>query len=110
MPKPFVPPAHESLVPTQSVFPSFDDEVEAAAQFEDQLLPTAVEIFLTENRASVSLLQRRLRIGYTRSARLVDQLTDMGIVTLETEGQSRKINRAVAEALLQSLHPEENDF
>ena len=109
MPKPFIPPAHD-LVPTQSVFPTFDDEVEAAAQFEDQLLPTAVEIFLTENRASVSLLQRRLRIGYTRSARLVDQLTDMGIVTLETEGQSRKINRAVAEALLQSLHPEEDDF
>jgi S-DNA-T family DNA segregation ATPase FtsK/SpoIIIE len=70
-------------------------------------LPTAVEIFLAENRASVSLLQRRLRIGYTRSARLVEQLTDMGIVMLETEGQSRKINRAVAESLLRSLYPGE---
>lgn len=109
MPKPFIPPQRETLVPTQPVFPSFDDEAGAAAQFEDELLPTAVEIFLTENRASVSLLQRRLRIGYTRSARLVDQLTDMGIVMLETEGQSRKINRAVAEALLQSLHPDEED-
>lgn len=97
--------ADEIAPAQQTLFPSFEEEAQFAEQFEDQLLPTAVEIFLAENRASVSLLQRRLRIGYTRSARLVEQLTDMGIVTLETEGQFRKINRAVAEALLQSLYP-----
>lgn len=104
--QPFVAPVREERSPQQwEMFPDFEGEAQAAAQFEDTLLPTAVEIFLAENRASVSLLQRRLRIGYTRSARLVDQLTDMGIVMLETEGQFRKINRAVAEALLQSIYP-----
>ncbi|MBN2002153.1 MAG: DNA translocase FtsK 4TM domain-containing protein [Anaerolineae bacterium] len=108
IPRPSIVPAHESVEePLQAnMFPDFDD-AEASGQFEDPLLPTSVEIFLAENRASVSLLQRRLRIGYTRAARLVDLLTDMGIVTLEAQGQSRNINRAVAEALLQSVNPSE---
>jgi len=104
-PKPKASTLIEATLPEQpALFPDFEEDAQTAGQFEDQLLPTAVEIFLTENRASVSLLQRRLRIGYTRSARLVEQLADMGIVTMETEGQFRKINRAVAEALLESLH------
>jgi S-DNA-T family DNA segregation ATPase FtsK/SpoIIIE len=73
------------------------------------LLPVAVEIFLAENRASTSLLQRRLRIGYTRAARLMDYLTDMGIVTEEKQGQFRKVNRSVAEELLRTLNPDSPD-
>jgi len=111
IPRPSIIPAPESAEePLQTaMFPDFDD-AEASDQFEDPLLPTSVEIFLAENRASVSLLQRRLRIGYTRAARLVDLLTDMGIVTLEAQGQSRNINRAVAEALLQSVSPSEENY
>ena len=109
-PKPMAASYVDEIMPAQpALFPDFEEETQLASQFEDELLPTAVEVFLAENRASISLLQRRLRIGYTRSARLVEQLTDMGIVMLETEGQSRKINRAVAESLLQSLYPGENE-
>ncbi len=109
-PKPMAAAYTDEIAPAQpALFPDFEEETKLAGQFEDELLPTAVEIFLAENRASVSLLQRRMRIGYTRSARLVEQLTDMGIVMLETEGQFRKINRAVAESLLQSLYPGENE-
>ena len=79
-------------------------------QFEDALLPSAVQIFVAENRASTSLLQRRLRIGYTRAARLMDVLTDMGIVTVETKGQFRGVNRAIAEALLQSLDTDSDQY
>jgi S-DNA-T family DNA segregation ATPase FtsK/SpoIIIE len=46
----------------------------------DPLFSEAVDIVRKEGRASVSMLQRRLRIGYTRSARLVDQMEDKGIV------------------------------
>ena len=106
-PMPSVIPADE-IASQPVLFPDFE-KTSSSAQFEDELLPAAVEIFLAENRASVSLLQRRLRIGYTRSARLVDILTDMGVVTLETQGQFREVNRAVAEALLRSLHPEQDD-
>jgi S-DNA-T family DNA segregation ATPase FtsK/SpoIIIE len=100
-------PSPAESIPTQTtLFPDFEEEDQAGEQFEDKLIPQAVEVFLAENRASISLLQRRLRIGYTRSARMVETLTDMGIVTMQKKGQSRRINRAVAEALLQSLRKE----
>jgi S-DNA-T family DNA segregation ATPase FtsK/SpoIIIE len=69
--------------------------------FEDDLLPDALGILLAENRASISLLQRRLRIGYTRSARIVDLLEEKGVIgPPQSGGQTREVNRAVAEALL----------
>jgi len=94
-----------SDVATQpQLFPTFEEPTSSAYNFEDELLPAAVEIFLAENRCSTSLLQRRLRIGYTRAARLMDNLTDFGIVALEMQGQSRKVNRPVAEELLRSIN------
>jgi S-DNA-T family DNA segregation ATPase FtsK/SpoIIIE len=47
---------------------------------EDPLLQEAIEIVLAEQRASVSYLQRKLRIGYTRAARLIDLLESRGII------------------------------
>ncbi|MBN1876766.1 MAG: DNA translocase FtsK, partial [Anaerolineae bacterium] len=88
------------------LFPEFDDSVTEERDLEDVLLPTAISIFLEEDRASVSLLQRRLRIGYTRSARLVEELSDMGIVTGEKKGQSQGVNRKAAERFLESLEAE----
>jgi S-DNA-T family DNA segregation ATPase FtsK/SpoIIIE len=46
----------------------------------DPLYDEAVSIIRKEGRASVSMLQRRLRIGYTRASRIVDQMEDKGIV------------------------------
>lgn len=46
----------------------------------DDLLPAAVDIVLELGQASVSMLQRRLKLGYARAARLVDQMEDRGIV------------------------------
>jgi len=86
------------------LFPTFEEPTSSAYNFEDDLLPAAVEVFLAENRCSTSLLQRRLRIGYTRAARLMDNLTDFGVVAQEMQGQSRKVNRAVAEELLRSIN------
>ena len=47
---------------------------------EDPLLNEAIDLIRREGRASVSMLQRRLRIGYTRAARLVDVMEERGIV------------------------------
>jgi S-DNA-T family DNA segregation ATPase FtsK/SpoIIIE len=46
----------------------------------DPLLPEAIDLVRREGRASVSMLQRRMRIGYTRAARIVDNMEDKGIV------------------------------
>lgn len=46
----------------------------------DELLPAAVDVVLEVGQASVSMLQRRLKLGYSRAARLVDQMEERGIV------------------------------
>ena len=56
---------------------------------DDGLIEQAISIVRGTNRASASLLQRRLRIGYPRAARLLDQLEKMGIVG-ESQGGGRE--------------------
>ncbi|MEN6414239.1 MAG: DNA translocase FtsK, partial [Veillonellales bacterium] len=46
----------------------------------DPMLKEAVELVRREGRASISMLQRRLRVGYTRAARLIDSMEDQGII------------------------------
>ena len=46
----------------------------------DELLTKAIEVILDSGQASVSMLQRRLKLGYARAARLVDQMEEKGIV------------------------------
>jgi DNA segregation ATPase FtsK/SpoIIIE, S-DNA-T family len=53
---------------------------EPAEDSDDALLEEAISLIRESQRASASLLQRRLRIGYPRAARLLDQLEEMGIV------------------------------
>ena len=52
---------------------------EADGEF-DELIDAAAEVVVETGQASVSMLQRRLKLGYARAARLVDQLEEKGIV------------------------------
>ena len=57
-------------------FPAGD----GGAEEHDELFPAAVDVILELGQASVSMLQRRLKLGYARAARLVDQMEEEGIV------------------------------
>ena len=57
--------------------PLFDEAPEIG---EDEYLKKAIDIVRQQERASISLLQRKLRIGYTRAARLVDRLEELEII------------------------------
>lgn len=46
----------------------------------DEMLPDAVDVILETGQASVSMLQRRLKLGYARAARIVDEMEELGIV------------------------------
>ncbi len=61
-----------------------DDEV-------DELFPEAVNLIVNEGQASISLLQRKLRIGYARAARIIDQMEDKGIVGGYEGSKPRKV-------------------
>jgi S-DNA-T family DNA segregation ATPase FtsK/SpoIIIE len=57
--------------------PLWDDEDSGG----DPLLKEAIDLVRREGRASITMLQRRLRIGYTRAARLIDALEEKGIIS-----------------------------
>jgi S-DNA-T family DNA segregation ATPase FtsK/SpoIIIE len=57
----------------------------------DELFDEAVKIILESRRGSVSLLQRRLTIGYSRASRLIDQMADAGIVGDYKGSQAREV-------------------
>ena len=63
-----------------------DDDDDDGGDQEDALYEEAVEMVRNLKKASVSLLQRRLRIGYTRAARLIDLMEERGIVGPAQEG------------------------
>jgi S-DNA-T family DNA segregation ATPase FtsK/SpoIIIE len=65
---------HEKLQTTTS---ATDDDV---TDEDEELVEKCIEIIRQEKRASTSLLQRRLRLGYTRAARIVDILEQRGIL------------------------------
>jgi S-DNA-T family DNA segregation ATPase FtsK/SpoIIIE len=57
----------------------------------DELLPGAIDVLRSTKRASTSMLQRRLRIGYNRAARLMEELEERGIVGPENGSSPREI-------------------
>src|SRR5690625_3590997 len=57
----------------------------------DDLFEDAIEVLRTTKRASTSMLQRRLRIGYNRAARIMDDMEDRGIVGPENGSSPRDI-------------------
>lgn len=63
----------------------------------DPLFEQAVEIVLETQRGSVSLLQRRLSIGYSRSSRLIEQMGQAGIIGAYKGSQAREVNVSLEE-------------
>lgn len=57
-----------------------EEEAPADAQLEDSLIEAAIVLVRSENKASTSLLQRRLKIGYTRAASLINELESRGVI------------------------------
>jgi S-DNA-T family DNA segregation ATPase FtsK/SpoIIIE len=66
-------------------------EAGAGGEDSDELLPDAIDVLRSTKRASTSMLQRRLRIGYNRAARLMEALEDRGIVGPENGSSPREI-------------------
>ncbi|NWG33947.1 MAG: DNA translocase FtsK 4TM domain-containing protein [Chloroflexi bacterium] len=80
---PYAAPAAPADIPKSDVplkQAAMFEEMEAVDTGVDPLLAEAIDLVRKEGRGSVSMLQRRLRIGYTRAARLVDMMEDRGIV------------------------------
>ncbi|GAB4436943.1 MAG: DNA translocase FtsK [Chloroflexi bacterium OHK40] len=78
--------------------PPPDEQFRPPAEFlsadeQDALLPQAIDLVRQHERASASLLQRRLRIGYSKAAQLIDLLEQQGVVGPAEGGRSREVLR-----------------
>jgi len=69
----------------QPLWADFIAKEQETAQTDD-LLDKAIEVVRKHNRASISLLQRKLRIGYSRAARLIDIMEEQGVIGPEKGG------------------------
>ena len=58
---------------------------------QDELLKDAAKLVVDHQQASVSLLQRKFRIGYSRAGRLIDELESMGIVSNYSGSKARDV-------------------
>ncbi len=93
-------PAHSVNAPANQGLAPWTDESEG--EDADELLPQAIEAVRDAGRASASLLQRKLRIGYSRAARLIDLMEEQGIIGGPAEGGR-------AREVLSQINSEENE-
>jgi S-DNA-T family DNA segregation ATPase FtsK/SpoIIIE len=84
-------PSYEMEIHQQLSKPvsSYDDE--SGIDEDEEIIQQCIEVIRSEQKASVSLLQRRLRLGYGRAARIMDELENRGIVGPSNGAEPREI-------------------
>mgnify|MGYP001185260590 CR=1 FL=1 len=81
----------EELMLPESKKEKFNSEVNAPEKDRDEYLIEAAKIVVQNQQASVSLLQRKLKIGYSRAGRLVDELEALGIISGYSGSKARSV-------------------
>ena len=72
--------ARAPLKPPPSIEDQVVDDAEGGDEEDDTLVPEAIRLVVMHQQGSTSLLQRRLKVGYSRASRLMDRLESMGVV------------------------------
>lgn len=83
--------AHSLLQDIQGEGSGSDSGTESESEEDDELYDQAVRIVVESRIASISYLQRRLRIGYNRAARLVERMEREGVVSSSVNGRPREV-------------------
>jgi len=84
-------PSYEMEIHKQLSRPVVDPGDESGCDEDEDLIQQCIEVIRSEQKASVSLMQRRLRLGYTRAARIMDELENRGIVGPSKGAEPRDI-------------------
>jgi S-DNA-T family DNA segregation ATPase FtsK/SpoIIIE len=84
-------PSYEMEIHQQLSAPTASFETETGIDEDEELIQQCIEVIRSEQKASVSLMQRRLRLGYTRAARIMDELENRGIVGPSKGAEPRDI-------------------
>jgi len=84
-------PSYEVEIHQQLSKPSANTDIESGIDEDEEIIQQCIEVIRSEQKASVSLLQRRLRLGYGRAARIMDELENRGIVGESKGAEPREI-------------------
>ena len=84
-------PSYEVEIHKQLSKPNSSLNDESGCDEDEDLIQQCIEVIRSEHKASVSLMQRRLRLGYTRAARIMDELENRGIVGPSKGAEPRDI-------------------
>jgi S-DNA-T family DNA segregation ATPase FtsK/SpoIIIE len=84
-------PNYDMEIHRQLSQPAANFENETGIDEDEELIQQCIEVIRSEQKASVSLMQRRLRLGYTRAARIMDELESRGIVGPSKGAEPRDI-------------------
>jgi S-DNA-T family DNA segregation ATPase FtsK/SpoIIIE len=84
-------PSYEVEIHKQLSKPSAPTDIESGIDEDEEIIQQCIEVIRSEQKASVSLLQRRLRLGYGRAARIMDELENRGIVGESNGAEPREI-------------------
>lgn len=84
-------PSYEMDIHAQLQKPVRDFDADGGSDEDEELIEQCIEVIRSEQKASVSLLQRRLKLGYGRAARIMDELESRGIVGPSRGAEPRDI-------------------
>jgi S-DNA-T family DNA segregation ATPase FtsK/SpoIIIE len=84
-------PSYEAEIHKQLSKPTPNTDIESGIDEDEEIIQQCIEVIRSEQKASVSLLQRRLRLGYGRAARIMDELENRGIVGESNGAEPREI-------------------
>jgi S-DNA-T family DNA segregation ATPase FtsK/SpoIIIE len=84
-------PNYDPEIHKQLSKPAVNTDIESGIDEDEEIIQQCIEVIRSEQKASVSLMQRRLRLGYTRAARIMDELENRGIVGPSKGAEPRDI-------------------
>jgi DNA segregation ATPase FtsK/SpoIIIE, S-DNA-T family len=75
----------------EEIFDLDEDDPDLQGELEDPLMEEAIEVVVASRKASASYLQRRLKVGYNRAARMVEEMERLGIVGPQNGSKPREV-------------------
>ena len=95
------PQADELVLESVREKTTLDDDSGEIGEGDDELLNEAIKLVVIHQQGSISLIQRRMKVGYSRAARLIDRMEQLGIVGPFTGSKAREV--MVDETYLQMI-------
>ncbi|WP_461204411.1 FtsK/SpoIIIE family DNA translocase [Clostridium sp. DL1XJH146] len=87
----YIKNSHDDTKYEEDIIEEINDNIDKSTSDQDELIDEAIKISIDLGQASTSLLQRKLRIGYNRAARIIDQMEENGVISGKNGSKPRQV-------------------